>query len=187
MMIDTTDQPITSFPSSTEVKTSEPESTVPASSEPTSPTPQTIIAPKPAEEPAAKEVDPVTLLTSDSEHLQEEQIGQAMTELQALRSELKTVEEELASTLSELEKELLTLKNTVHVKRIMFEHLKGQLKTTREEWAKAYEGHQVTEKRRKEEFATRNIQIAAIRKKIDEVGARIRTRVGDLDMRKMSE
>lgn len=187
MMIETTKQSITSFPSSHEIKTSVQESTTSASTEPTSPTPQTAFVPKPTEEPTAKEIDPVTLLPSDSEHLEEEQIGQAMTELQTLRSELKTVEEELANTLAKLETDMLTLKNTVHVKRIMFEHLKQQLKTTREEWAEAYEQHQVIEKRRKEEFARRNLQIADIRKKIDEIGARIRSRVGDLDMRKMSE
>ena len=110
-----------------------------------------------------------------------------MTELQTLRSDLKMAEEELANTLSKMETDLLTLKNTVHVKRIMFEHLKQQLKDTREEWAKSYEEYQAIEKNRKEQFATRNMQIAAIRKKINEVGARIRTRVGDLDMRKMSE
>ena len=187
MMIDVAAPQITSFPSSTEMKASEPEPTTRASTEPTSPTPQTSFTPKPAEEPAAREIDPVTLLPSDSEHLEEESLGLAMTELQNLRSELKTAEEELAQTLSKLETDLLTLKNTVHVKRIMFEHLKQQLKTTREEWAKAYEEHQAIAKNRKEEFATRNMQIAAIRKKIDEVGARIRTRVGDLDMKKMSE
>ncbi|MGY5859392.1 MAG: GTP-binding protein [Candidatus Thorarchaeota archaeon] len=187
MMINVTKPSITSFPSTHEIKTSEQESTTSSSAEPTSPTPQTAYAPKPAEEPAAREIDPVTLLPSDSAHLEEDQIGQAMAELQSLRAELKIAEEELANTLAKMETDMLTLKNTVHVKRIMFEHLKQQLKTTREEWAKAYEDHQAIEKRRKEEFARRNMQIADIRKKIDVIGARIRTRVGDLDMRKMSE
>ncbi|TFH03952.1 MAG: GTP-binding protein [Candidatus Thorarchaeota archaeon] len=182
LMIHATEQKITSFPSSYEMKTSGQ-----ASSVPTSPNPQTPIAPRPVEEPAARDVDPVTLLSSDSEYLQEDSIGRAMTELLSLRSELKAAEEELANTLSNLETELLTLKNVVHVKRIMFEHLKQQLQTTREEWAKAYEDYQVTEKRRKEEFARRNQQIAAIRKRIDEVGSQVRNRVSDLDMKKMSE
>jgi small GTP-binding protein len=187
MMIGATQQSITSYPSSHEIKTSEQESTPTASAEPTSPTPQTAFTPKPAKESAVGEIDPVTLLPSDSEHLKEDQIGRAMTELQTLRSELKSAEEELANSLSKMETDMLTLKNTVHVKRIMFEHLKQQLKTTREEWAKAYEDHQVIEKRRKAEFAERNRQIAEIRKKIDEIGRKIRTRVGDLDMKKMSE
>ncbi|TFH01502.1 MAG: GTP-binding protein [Candidatus Thorarchaeota archaeon] len=182
LMIGVAEQKITSYPSSYIMKTSESES-----AGPTSPTPQTTIALEPAEEQTAREIDPVTLLPSDSEHLEEESIGLAMTELQALRSELKAAEEELANTLSKLETDLLTLKNTVHVKRIMFEHLKQQLKITREEWAKAYEEYQVIEKRRKEEFAIKNQEIADIRKNIDAVGARIRSRVGDLDMRKMSE
>ncbi|MGY5872919.1 MAG: GTP-binding protein [Candidatus Thorarchaeota archaeon] len=182
MMIGATEQPITSYPSSHEMKSEEH-----GAPTPTSPAPQTPIAPEPTEEPKAREIDPVTLLSSDSEHLQEDSIGQSMTELQTLRGELKTAEEGLANTLSKLETELLTLKNTVHVKRIMFEHLKQQLKTTREEWAKAYEDHQATEKRRKEEFAERNRQIAEIRRKIDEIGSKIRTRVGDLDMKRMSE
>ncbi|MHA1615025.1 MAG: hypothetical protein ACTSYJ_09285, partial [Candidatus Thorarchaeota archaeon] len=157
------------------------------STTPISQTPQTTIAAEPAEVKGENEIDPVTLLSSDSEHLQEDQIGLAMTQLQTLRTELKIAEEGLASTLSNMETNMLNLKNTVHVKRIMFEHLKQQLKTTREEWSVAYEEYTAIEKRRKEEFAQRNKQIAEIRKKIDEVGARIRTRVGDLDMRKISE
>ncbi|MHA1850272.1 MAG: hypothetical protein ACTSW8_03315, partial [Candidatus Thorarchaeota archaeon] len=159
----------------------------PESTAPTSPTPQTTFTPNPPEAPAVKEVDPVTLLSSDSTHLQEEEIGQSMAQLQTLRAELKIAEEDLANALSKLETELLTLKNTVHVKRIMFEHLKGQLKTTREEWAKAYEDYQTTEKRRKVEFANRSQTIGQIRKQIDEIGAKVRTHVGDLDMKKMSE
>jgi chromosome segregation ATPase len=132
-------------------------------------------------------MDSVTLLSSDSEYLKEDEIGRAMAELQTLRAELKIAEEDLANVLSKLETELLTLKNTVHVKRIMFEHLKGQLKTTREEWAQAYEDYQATDKRRKEELARRSQTMEEIRKQIEEVGARVRTRVGDLDLKKMSE
>jgi len=159
------------------------------STAPTSPTPQTTIstATEPAEVKSKNEIDPVTLLASNSEHLQEEQIGQAMTQLQTLRAELKNSEEELASTLSGLETDLLNLKNTVHVKRIMFEHLKEQLKTTREEWSAAYEKYTAIEKSRKEEFVKRNKQIEEKRAQINEVGKRIRTRVSDLDMKKMSE
>ncbi|MHA1423010.1 MAG: GTP-binding protein [Candidatus Thorarchaeota archaeon] len=182
LMIGATEQKATQFPSIHEEKYPEPESTAP-----TSPTPQTTFTPNPPEAPAVKEVDPVTLLSSDSTHLQEEEIGQSMAQLQTLRAELKIAEEDLANALSKLETELLTLKNTVHVKRIMFEHLKGQLKTTREEWAKAYEDYQTTEKRRKVEFANRSQTIGQIRKQIDEIGAKVRTHVGDLDMKKMSE
>jgi hypothetical protein len=69
----------------------------------------------------------------------------------------------------------------------MFEHLKQELKTTREEWAEAYEDYQATEKRRKDEFTKRTQLINEIRKQIEEAGAKVRTKVGDLDMRKMSE
>ncbi len=186
MMIGDDEPQVTSQPATQEIVTSqtaiETESTAP-----TSPTPQTTIATEPADVKSKNEIDPVTLLSSDSEHLQEEQIGLAMTQLQTLRAELKISEEELASTLSKMETDMLNLKNTVHVKRIMFEHLKQQLKTTREEWSEAYEKYTATEKRREKEFAQRNKQIEELRARINEVGKRIRTHVSDLDMKKMSE
>lgn len=186
MMMSDVKPQITSHPTTHEMSTSETTSES-ESTAPTSPTPQTSVVTEPVSVKSEIEIDPVTLLPSDSKHLQENQIGRAMTELQTLRAELKTAEEELANTLSKLETDLLNLKNTVHVKRIMFEHLKQQLKTTREEWSEAYEEYMATEKRRKEEFARRNKKISDIRAQIDEVGIRIRTRVGDLDMKKMSE
>ncbi len=178
-----------SYPSVEEPKVSTPSSTT---TTPTSPTPQTTLTPSVEEPPQPAQsdpvdVDPVTLLSSDSEYLKEEDIGRAMTELQDLRAELKIAEEDLANSLSEYETRLLTLKNTVHVKRIMFDHLKQELKTTREEWAKAYEDYQETDKRRREEFQRRTQTIAQIRKQIEEAGVKVRTRVGDLDMKKMSE
>ena len=186
MMIGEVEPQVTSQPVTDEISTSqsaiETETTAP-----TSPSPQTTIAAEPAEVKGENEIDPVTLLSSDSEHLQEDQIGLAMTQLQTLRTELKIAEDELASTLSDMETNMLNLKNTVHVKRIMFEHLKQQLKTTREEWSVAYEEYTAIEKRRKEEFAQRNKKIADIRGQIDKVGLRIRARVGDLDMKKMSK
>jgi hypothetical protein len=190
MMIGETEEPRTEFPSVQEEKPATETSvasTSVTSAEPISPTPQTAMTQTPPEAAAPREVDPVTLLASDSEHLQEEDIGRAMAELQTLRSELKIAEEDLTNVLSKLETEMLTLKNTVHVKRIMFDHLKQELKTTREEWAKAYEDYQATEKRRKEEFAKRSEIIEQIRKNIEEAGAKVRTRVGDLEMKKMSE
>ncbi len=188
MMIGDDEPQVASQPVAREISTSqtaiETESTAP-----TSPTPQTTIATatEPAEVKSKSEIDPVTLLSSDSEHLQEEQIGQAMAQLQTLRAELTVAEEELANSLSEMETDLLNLKNTVHVKRIMFEHLKQQLKTTREEWSAAYEEYSAIEKRRKEEFAKRSKQIEEKRAQINEVGKKIRTRVSDLDMKNMSE
>ncbi len=186
MMIGDDEPQITSQPVTHEIITSQ-TAIKTESTAPTSPTPQTTIATEPAEVKGKNEIDPVTLLSSDSEHLEEEQIGLAMTQFQPLRAELKIAEEELASTLSEMETDMLNLKNIVHVKRIMFEHLKQQLKTTREEWSVAYEEYTATEKRRKEEFAQRNKQIEELRARINDVGKRIRTRVSDLDMKKMSE
>ncbi len=206
MMIESLEQPVKSQEvsheaaganSSAEATTQTPPSVTPAAStptptnepatEPTSPTPQTSVAPEQVEEQPPKEIDPVTLLPSDSELLQEDMIARAMTELQDLRSQLKLAEENLAQTLSDIERELLTLKNTVHVKRIMFEHLKEQLKNTREEWADAYEKYQGAEKRRKETITEQSKQIEEIKRKIEETGARVRTHVSDLSMKKMSE
>ena len=132
------------------------------------------------------DVDPVTLLKKDSEHLQEEEIGRAMAELVKLRAELKTAEEELADSASKLETSLLNLKNVVHVKRIMYEHLQQQLKQTRQEWSDAYDEYMQTEKRKNAEMERRTKQIDDIRSRVENVGRFIRTRVGDLDMKKMA-
>jgi small GTP-binding protein len=131
-------------------------------------------------------IDPVTLLKKDSVHLQEEQIGRAMTELVNLRSELKNAEEDLANTVSKLETSLINLKNVVHVKRIMYEHLQQQIRQTRQEWADAYEEYMKIEARKKGELERRTKQIEDIRARVENVGRIIRTRVGDLDMKKMA-
>ena len=60
--------------------------------------------------------DPVTTLPSDSEYLEEEQIGSAMTNLVHLREELRVAEEGLAKVMSELETTLLNLKNIIHIR-----------------------------------------------------------------------
>ncbi|MDH4215052.1 MAG: GTP-binding protein [Candidatus Thorarchaeota archaeon] len=131
-------------------------------------------------------VDPVTLLKKDSLHLQEEQIGRSMNELVKLRTELKNAEEELADTVSKLETSLLNLKNAVHVKRIMYEHLQQQLRQTRQEWSDAYDEYMKLDKQKKTEIEKRTKQIDDIRSRIENVGRIIRTRVGDLDMKKMT-
>lgn len=131
------------------------------------------------------ELDSVTLLAKDSEYHKEEQIGRAMAELVKLRAELKTAEEGLADTISKLETKLLTLKNTVHVKQITYEHLQQQLHQTRDEWSKAYEEYMKLNKQKKDEMALRTKQLEDIKSRIDNVGRIVRTRVGDLDLKKM--
>ncbi|MFW9850907.1 MAG: Rab family GTPase [Candidatus Thorarchaeota archaeon] len=132
-------------------------------------------------------IDPVTTLPQDSEYLHEEQIGSAMGDLVRLREELRVAEEELAKTMSELDTTLLNLKNVIHVKKIMYTHLQEQLKTTRQEWADAYDQYLLSEQRRSSEMAQRSKHIEELRKEIDNVGKKIRTRVGDLDLKKITE
>ncbi len=131
--------------------------------------------------------DPVTTLPSDSEYLEEEQIGSAMTNLVHLREELRDAEEGLAKVMSELETTLLNLKNIIHVKKIMYGHLQQQLKITRQEWADAYDQYLLSEQRKTSELAQRSKQIEDLRKGIDKIGKTIRTRVGDLEMKKITE
>ena len=131
------------------------------------------------------EVDSVTLLAKDSEYLKEEQIARAMNELVKLRAELKNAEEELANTISKLETRLLTLKNTVRVKQITYEHLQQQIQQTREEWSKAYDEYMQLDKQKKDELAVRTKQLEDIKIRIDNIGRIVRTRVGDLDLKKM--
>jgi len=138
-------------------------------------------------EESSSEVDTVTLLAKDSEYNKEEQIAQAMNELVKLRAELKAAEEDLASTISSLETKLLTLKNSVHVKQIMYEHLQQQIKQTRDEWSEAYDEYMKLNKQKKDEIAVRTKQLEDIKKRIDNVGRIVRTRVGDLDLKKMAQ
>lgn len=131
--------------------------------------------------------DPITSLMKDSPHLQEEEIGERMTKLLELRANLTDAEEELADLTSEYETRLLELRNIVHVKKLMYEHLQTQIKETRQEWADAYEDYMKIEKRKKKEIARRGQQIEDIRKEIEQIGRTIRARVGDLDLKRLTE
>lgn len=133
------------------------------------------------------EIDPVTSLSADSGYLEEDRIGESMTELLRLREDLEKTEEELASVTSEMETELLNLRNVIHVKRIMYDHLKKQIRQTRQEWADAYGDYTMLERRKKEELERRSREIKEIREKIEKIGKRIRMRVGELDLKKMAE
>ena len=110
-----------------------------------------------------------------------------MTKLLELRANLTDAEEELADLTSEYETRLLELRNIVHVKKLMYEHLQTQIKETRQEWADAYEEYMKTEKRKNEEIARRGQQIEDIRKEIGQIGRTIRARVGDLDLKRLTE
>lgn len=147
-------------------------------------TPETPVAVTPQ---VPTEIDTVTLLKKDSPYHQEEQIGKAMTELVNLRAELKNAEDDMANTVMKLESTLLNLKNVVHVKKIMYEHLQHQLRDTRQEWSDAYEEYMKVEKQKKAEIEKRTKQIQEIRSRVEHIGRTIRTRVGDLDMKKMTE
>lgn len=136
--------------------------------------------------PRVSEIDPVTFLDADSSYLEEDQIGRFMTELVQLREELQSAEGELAKVISDLETELLNLKNVIHVKRIMYEHLKKQIHSTRQEWADAYDEYAKLDERKKAELAERSRQIKDIRDSIEKIGKRVRRRVGELDLKKMA-
>ena len=153
----------------------------PVSSEPSTSESESVSIPKEIE------IDPVTALAKDSEYLYEEQIGKEMVKLVELRAKLQTAEEELANVILQLETSLLNLRNVVHVKKIMFEHLKKELETTRKEWAEAYNEYLNTDQRRKTELEERTRQIEEIRKHIEEIGKTVRGRVSDLEMKRLSE
>jgi small GTP-binding protein len=137
--------------------------------------------------PQGVEIDPVTSLPVDSVLLEEEEIGTHMTKLVDLRAQLKRKEDELANETSKLETRLLTLRNTVHVKKIMFDHLQQQLQITKQEWKEAYDEYQEIDKRKKAMLARGSADIEDIRERIEKVGKTIRSRINHLDMKKMTE
>lgn len=143
-------------------------------SESTSFTPTT-----PSNEPVAE-----TPLTKDIALFQEDEIGQDMTELIELRAKLKEAEDEFRDFSLEIETKLLNLKNTVHVKKIMYEHLRQQITQTRQEWADAYDEHVELDKQKKVEVEQRLTRFENIRKQIDNIEASVRKRVHDLDLEK---
>ncbi|MBS3793999.1 MAG: GTP-binding protein [Candidatus Thorarchaeota archaeon] len=133
------------------------------------------------------DLDPVTSLVKDSEVLKQDEIGKQMAELLELRKELRNAEDELANVVSDYETKLLTLRNTIHVKKMMYEHLKRQISETRQEWAESYDEYMETEEKKKKAIAERSQQIEDLRKDIEKLGKRIRTRVSDLNLKKLAE
>jgi small GTP-binding protein len=96
----------------------------------------------------------------------ERPVREPPAEILNMHAELKRAESELSKVTSDLDTALLNLKNTVHVKRIMYEHLKRQLRETRQEWADAYDDYVRTNQRRKAEVDKRNKEIAELRERI---------------------
>ncbi|MFW9886668.1 MAG: GTP-binding protein [Candidatus Thorarchaeota archaeon] len=96
----------------------------------------------------------------------ERSVRESPTKILNLQAELKRAESELSNVTSDLDTALLNLKNTVHVKRIMYEHLKRQLRETRQEWADAYDDYVRTNQRKKDELDKRNKEIEELRERI---------------------
>jgi small GTP-binding protein len=174
----------------TTASTSEPKEETPISeslSKPAAPSKATTIETEMVTAQTETEIDHITALEQDSAYLQDDSIGKEMSKLVDLRAKLKAAEEELASEISELETTLLNLKNVVHVKKIMYEHLKKELETTRKEWAEAYNDYINTDQRKKDEIAKRSRKIIELRKRIEEIGKTVRSRVSDLEMKKFGD
>ena len=139
--------------------------------------------------PAPSVAEPVAETPSVEEPMlaRDDEVALAMTELIDLRTRLKKAEEEFRDYSLEVESKLLTLRNTVHVKKIMYEHLRQQLTQTRQEWADAYDEHTELDKQKKLEVDNRLDHIETIRKKIDEIEASVREKVRDLELGKRAD
>jgi small GTP-binding protein len=118
---------------------------------------------------------------------QEDEVALKMTELIELRAKLKKAEEEFRDYSLEVETRLLNLRNTVHVKKIMYEHLRQQLGQTRQEWADAYDEHVQLDQKKKSEVENRLANIENLRKQIDAIESLVRRKVHELDLERMRE
>lgn len=136
----------------------------------------------PSNEPVAE-----TPLVEDTALFRDDKIGQSMTELIELRAKLKEAEEEFRDFSLDIETKLLNLKNTVHVKKIMYEHLRQQLTQTRQEWADAYDEHLELDKQKNVEVERLLAKIEYIRKQIDKIESSVRKGVRDLDLEKRTD
>jgi len=114
---------------------------------------------------------------SSSISIEDPQVEEEMTELVDLRVKLKRAEQDLRDFSFETETNLLNLKNTVYVKKIMYEHLRKQLSQTRQEWADAYDEHVDLDKRKKDELEKIFSQIEDIRKKIETIESTVKKHV----------
>ncbi len=132
----------------------------------------------------SSETIPETPTITESVLPRDDEVGLIMTELIELRAKLKKAEEEFRDYSLDVETKLLNLRNTVHVKKIMYEHLRQQLTQTRQEWADAYDEHTELDKKKKQEVEQRLASIENIRKQIDSVESSIREKVRVLDLQK---
>ena len=139
--------------------------------------------------PATSVVEPVAETPAVEQPVlaKDDEVALTMTELIDLRAKLKKAEEEFRDYSLEVETKLLNLRNTVHVKKIMYEHLRQQLTQTRQEWSDAYDEHVTLDKQKKQEVDTRLDHIESIRKKIDEIEGTVRKKVRDLEFEKRAE
>ncbi|MFX1483591.1 MAG: GTP-binding protein [Promethearchaeota archaeon] len=113
---------------------------------------------------------------------EEAEIGHDMTELIDLKNRLKQAEQDFRDFSLEVETRLLTLRNTVHVKKIMYEHLRQQLNQTRQEWADAYEEYVKLDKTKKGDLEGKIAKVEELRKKIEEIETSVKTKVSELDL-----
>ncbi len=133
--------------------------------------------------PSIESIARASAENTDSISIQKAQIGQDMTELVDLRTKLKSAEQDLREFSFAIETKLLNLKNTVHVKKIMYEHLGQQLTQTRQEWADAYDEHLEVNKQKKEELEKKFAFIGDIRKTIENIESTVKKHVNDLDLK----
>ncbi|MFW9974557.1 MAG: GTP-binding protein [Candidatus Thorarchaeota archaeon] len=139
--------------------------------------------------PQVSSSEPITETPSvkESAIAHEDKVALNMTQLIELRAKLKKAEEEFRDYSLEVETKLLNLRNTVHVKKIMYEHLREQLSQTRQEWADAYDQHTELDKQKKQEVEKRLASIEYIRKEIDKIETSVRKQVRELDLEKRTE
>jgi hypothetical protein len=136
----------------------------------------------PSNEPVAE-----TPLVEEPTLFRDDKIGKSMTELIELRAQLKEAEEEFRDFSLDIETKLLNLRNTVHVKKIMYEHLRQQLTQTRQEWANAYDEHLELDKQKKDKVEGLLAKIEDIRKQIDEIESTVRESVRGLELEKRTD
>lgn len=126
------------------------------------------------------EVDAFLSSVADVPLLEDNQIKESIADLMNLQSELKKTESALASTSSALDADLLNLRNSVHVKRMMYEALQQQIRLLKDEWGQVYDEYQKTDRRKKTEIEERTRQIDDLKKRIGRVKESIEKRAREL-------